>query len=69
MATPASTRESEVLTPRATGDATHAGDPVRQTNLWKDAWYRYIRNRGALIAGIVFALLLLYCIVWPVISP
>ncbi len=69
MATPASTREREVLTPRTTGDAAYAGDPVRQTNLWKDAWYRYIRNRGALIAGVVFALLLLYCIVWPIISP
>ena len=56
-------------TPRTTGDAAYAGDPVRQTNLWKDAWYRYIRNRGALIAGVVFALLLLYCIVWPIISP
>jgi oligopeptide transport system permease protein len=69
VATPASTREREVLTPRTTGDAAYAGDPVRQTNLWKDAWYRYIRNRGALIAGVVFALLLLYCIVWPIISP
>jgi len=69
VATPAGTREREVLTPRTTGDAAYAGDPVRQTNLWKDAWYRYIRNRGALIAGVVFALLLLYCIVWPIISP
>ena len=70
MATPASTRETEVLTPRTTGGAaTHAGAPVRQTNLWKDAWYRYIRNRGALIAAAVFVLLVLYCYVWPLVSP
>ncbi len=67
MATPA--RELEVLTPRSAGDATQAGAPVRQTNLWKDAWYRYIRNRGALIAAIVFVLLVLYCFIWPLISP
>jgi oligopeptide transport system permease protein len=67
VATPA--REVEVLTPRSTGDTTQAGAPVRQTNLWKDAWYRYIRNRGALIAAVVFVLLVLYCFVWPLLSP
>jgi oligopeptide transport system permease protein len=46
-----------------------AGAPIAQANLWKDAWYRYIRNRAALIAGAVFVLMLLYCLVWPVISP
>jgi oligopeptide transport system permease protein len=46
-----------------------AGAPVRQSNLWKDAWHRYIRNRAALVAGAVFVLLLLYCLIWPVISP
>ena len=46
-----------------------AGAPVRQSNLWKDAWYRYIRNRAALVAGGVFVLLLLYCLIWPVVSP
>jgi oligopeptide transport system permease protein len=67
VATPA--REVEVLTPRSTGDTSQAGAPVRQTNLWKDAWYRYIRNRGALIAAVVFVLLVLYCFVWPLVSP
>ena len=46
-----------------------AGAPVRQTNLWKDAWYRYVRNRGAVVAGVVFVLLLAYCLLWPVLSP
>jgi oligopeptide transport system permease protein len=46
-----------------------AGAPVRQSNLWKDAWYRYVRNRGAVVAGVVFLLLLAYCLFWPLISP
>jgi oligopeptide transport system permease protein len=46
-----------------------AGAPVRQSNLWKDAWYRYIRHRGAVVAGVVFVLVLAYCLIWPAISP
>jgi oligopeptide transport system permease protein len=46
-----------------------AGAPVRQTNLWKDAWYRYVRNRAAVVAGAVFVMLLLYCLIWPAVSP
>jgi oligopeptide transport system permease protein len=54
----------------ATPSASPAsGAPVRQSNLWKDAWRRYIRNKGAVIAGAVFVLVLLYCLVWPVVSP
>ena len=50
----------------APGDA---GAPVRTSSLWRDAWYRYIRNRGAVIAGAVFVVLLAYCVVWPLVSP
>jgi oligopeptide transport system permease protein len=46
-----------------------AGAPIRQSSLWKDAWHRYSRNKGALIAGVVFVLVVLYCLIWPVISP
>ena len=46
-----------------------AGAPVRQSSLWRDAWYRYLRNRAAVAAAIVFGLLLLYCFLWPVVSP
>jgi oligopeptide transport system permease protein len=42
---------------------------VRQTNLWKDAWRRYIRNRGAVVAGSIFLLVVLYCFVAPFFSP
>jgi oligopeptide transport system permease protein len=48
---------------------TAAGAPIRQASLWRDAWHRYIRNRGALIAGIVFVLMVLYCIFIPIIVP
>jgi oligopeptide transport system permease protein len=48
---------------------TAAGAPIRQSNLWRDAWRRYIRNRGALVAGAVFVLVVLYCLVWPIVSP
>jgi oligopeptide transport system permease protein len=46
-----------------------AGAPIRQSSLWRDAWRRYIRNRGALVAGVVFVLVVLYCLIWPVVSP
>ena len=46
-----------------------AGAPIRQSNLWKDAWRRYVRNRGAIIAGTVFVLVVAYCLIWPFVSP
>ena len=48
---------------------TAAGAPIRQTSLWRDAWYRYIRNRAAVLAGVVFLVVLAYCLVWPAVSP
>jgi oligopeptide transport system permease protein len=46
-----------------------AGAPISQSNLWKDAWRRYIRNRAAVLAGAVFVLVVLYCAIWPIVSP
>jgi oligopeptide transport system permease protein len=46
-----------------------AGAPIRQSSLWRDAWRRYIRNKGAVAAGVVFLLMLVYVIVAPVLSP
>jgi oligopeptide transport system permease protein len=48
---------------------TAAGAPIRQTSLWRDAWYRYIRNRAAVVAGVAFLIVLLYCLIWPAVSP
>jgi oligopeptide transport system permease protein len=42
-----------------------AGAALRQASLWRDAWYRYIRNKGAVIAGVVFVLLVVYCYAIP----
>lgn len=51
------------------GASPASGAPIRQSNLWRDAWRRYIRNKGAVIAGAVFVLVLLYCLLWPLVSP
>jgi oligopeptide transport system permease protein len=46
-----------------------AGAPIRQSSLWQDAWRRYLRNRAAVAAGVVFLLILIWCIVAPIVSP
>ena len=42
-----------------------AGEPVRQASLWGDAFYRYVRNKGAVVAGVLFACIVLYCFIVP----
>ena len=54
---------------RERGGGIEAGAPVRQTSLWRDAWYRYRANRAAVVAGVLFIVLLLYCILVPIFSP
>jgi oligopeptide transport system permease protein len=49
--------------------APEAGAPVRQTSLWRDAWHRYRRNWAAVVAAVVFAALVAFCLFWPLISP
>jgi len=46
-----------------------AGAPLRQASLWRDAWRRYVRNKGAVFFGTLFLLFVLYCVVYPVFSP
>jgi oligopeptide transport system permease protein len=46
-----------------------AGAPIRQSSLWQDAWRRYLRNRGAVAAGVVFLLMVAWCVVAPLVSP
>ena len=46
-----------------------AGAPVRETSLWKDAWRRYLPTARRVVAGVIFILLVLYCIIVPIISP
>jgi oligopeptide transport system permease protein len=42
-----------------------AGVAIRQSSLWQDAWRRYIRNKGAVAAAIVFIVIVLYAFVIP----
>jgi len=46
-----------------------AGAPIRQSSLWQDASRRYLRNRGAVAAGVVFLLMVGWCVVAPLVSP
>ena len=60
-------REEGIATAPSASPAS--GAPIKQSNLWKDAWRRYVRNKGAVIAGAAFVLVLLYCLIWPFVSP
>jgi oligopeptide transport system permease protein len=56
--------------PATTGLAEdRAGSPVSQRSLWKDAAYRFSRNRAAVVAVILFAIIVLYCLIVPIVSP
>jgi oligopeptide transport system permease protein len=46
-----------------------AGTPLHRAGLWKDALYRFTRNRAAVAAAVIFALIVLYCLLEPVFSP
>src|SRR5881396_1005114 len=48
---------------------TDAGHAVRQTNLWRDGFYRFSRNRAAVVAAIVFVIIVLFCLLVPIFSP
>jgi oligopeptide transport system permease protein len=49
--------------------APGAGAPIQQANLWRDAWRRYLQNKGAVIAGGIFVAFVLFCVIWPIVSP
>jgi len=49
--------------PLPAGEA--AGAPVRQSSLWRDGYSRYIRNKGAVGAAVLFIIILLYCLLIP----
>ena len=47
-------REAATLQPPTSSVplAETAGDPIRQSSLWRDAYRRYLRNKGAVAAAI-----------------
>jgi oligopeptide transport system permease protein len=49
--------------PTTTG--TDAGAAIRQSSLWQDAWRRFLQNKGAVVAAIVFVIMCLYCLLIP----
>ena len=44
---------------------TRRARPIRQSSLWRDAYRRYVRNKGAVAAAVVFAIIVLYCLLIP----
>lgn len=67
VANPADVREEGLAV--GPGASPASGAPIRQSNLWRDAWRRYVRNKGAVVAGTIFVLILLYCVIAPIVSP
>ena len=59
---PRETAATDGLAPSSRCRARPRARAIRQSNLWRDAWRRYIRNKGAVVAGAVFVLLVLYCV-------
>jgi oligopeptide transport system permease protein len=53
----------------AGGAGESAGAPLRRSGLWKDAYIRFLRNKAAVAAVVVFGCILLYCILVPIFSP
>ncbi len=45
--------------------AESAGAPVRQSSLWRDAYRRYLRNKGAVASAILFLIIVFYCLFIP----
>jgi oligopeptide transport system permease protein len=46
-----------------------AGAPLQQATLWRDALRRYRRNKGAVVAGSLFVVVILYALIAPIASP
>ena len=62
-------RERAIVAETGAPGMSAAGAPVRQTSLWRDAWYRYRANKAAIVAGVLFLVLLAYVIFVPIFSP
>ena len=45
--------------------AESAGAPIRQSSLWRDAYRRYLGNKGAVASAVVFTIIVLYCLFIP----
>jgi oligopeptide transport system permease protein len=64
---PQEVEEQALERTRATG--ADAGAAVRETSLWKDAYHRFLGNRAAVVAALLFIGMCLYVILVPIFSP
>ncbi len=60
---------TDVVRREASPTTYEAGAAIRQASLWRDAWRRFTHNKAAVISMIFFAILLLYVIIVPFVSP
>ena len=60
-------REAATLEPQTSAPPLleTAGAPIRQTSLWRDAYRRYLRNKGAVASAVLFVIIVLYCFLIP----
>jgi len=49
--------------------AAFAGEDVRGRSLWVDAWHRLLKNRAAVVSGIIMAVMLLLVVFGPMLLP
>jgi oligopeptide transport system permease protein len=52
-----------------TGAGAAAGAPIREASLWRDAWRRYLQNKGAVVCGALFLAFTAFCAIYPIVSP
>ena len=53
----------------AGGSGQAAGAPLRRSGLWGDAFRRFMGNRAAVAAAVIFGCIVVYCILVPIFSP
>jgi oligopeptide transport system permease protein len=60
-------REATTLEPQTAAPplGETAGAPIRQASLWRDAYRRYLRNKGAVAAAVLFGIIVFYCLFIP----
>jgi len=49
--------------------AAMAAEDVRGRSLWVDAWHRLLKNRAAVVSGVIMAVMVLLVIFGPMLSP
>jgi oligopeptide transport system permease protein len=64
VATPGGTTAVADLPAPSAGEAS-----ARRASLWRDAWRRYLQNKGAVLCGAIFVGFTAFCVIWPFLSP